>query len=56
VAVIDPHSKDTWIDQQHLVSLHDQRGGQIDGGRGLPGPAFIIGYGQDHNFIFPVLH
>ena len=36
------------IDEQRLASAHGQRGGEVDGGRGLADAAFLIGDGDDH--------
>jgi hypothetical protein len=38
-----------------LVSLHGQRGGQINGGRGLSSSALIIDHGQDHDARLSVM-
>ena len=36
------------IDEQRLAAAHRQRGGEVDGGRGLADAALLVGDGNDH--------
>src|SRR5439155_23877613 len=36
------------VDEERWPSAKRQRGGEVDGGRGLPDPAFLVRDGDDH--------